>query len=58
LKIPRNKVTEACRVILSNCEVHDFSVEEEPIEEIIRQVFHDHAAAGQLANQEVIAVKT
>jgi ABC-2 type transport system ATP-binding protein len=57
LKVPRNKVTEACRVILSNCEVHDFSVEEEPIEEIIRQVFHDHAAAGQLANQEVIAVK-
>src|ERR1700741_1312588 len=38
LKVPRNKVTEACRVILSSCEVRDFSVEEEPIEEIIRQV--------------------
>jgi ABC-2 type transport system ATP-binding protein len=58
LKVPRSKVTEACRVILSNCEVHDFSVEEEPIEEIIRQVFYDHAAAGRLDRQEeVIATK-
>jgi ABC-2 type transport system ATP-binding protein len=57
LKVPRNKVTEACRVILANCEVHDFSVEEEPIEEIIRQVFHDHAAAGQLENQEAVQAK-
>jgi ABC-2 type transport system ATP-binding protein len=57
LKVPRNKVTEVCRVILTNCEVHDFSVEEEPIEEIIRQVFHHHAAAGQLENQEAIAAK-
>jgi ABC-2 type transport system ATP-binding protein len=57
LKVQRNKVTEACRVILSNCEVHDFSVEEEPIEEIIRQVFHDHAAAGRLENQEVVEAK-
>jgi ABC-2 type transport system ATP-binding protein len=56
LKVQRNKVTEACRVILTNCEVHDFSVEEEPIEEIIRQVFHDHAA-GRLENQEVVAVR-
>src|ERR1700680_3842537 len=52
LKVPRNKVTEACRVILSNCLVHDFSVEEEPIEEIIRQVFHEHAAAGRQENEE------
>ena len=27
LRVPRNKVTEVCRTILSNCEVHDFSVE-------------------------------
>ena len=57
LKVQRSKVTEACRVILSNCEVHNFSVEEEPIEEIIRQVFHDHAATGRLENQEVVGVK-
>lgn len=57
LKVPRNKVTEVCRAILTNCQVHDFSVEEEPIEEIIRQVFYDHAASGQLENQEAIAVK-
>jgi viologen exporter family transport system ATP-binding protein len=56
LKVPRNKVTEVCRIILTNCEIHDFSVEEEPIEEIIRQVFHDHAAAG-LLDQEAIAAK-
>jgi len=49
LKVPRNRVTEACRTILSNCEVHDFSVEEEPIEEIIRQVFHEHATARRSA---------
>src|SRR6201987_2114562 len=56
LKVQRSKVTEACRVILSNCEVHDFSVEEEPIEEIIRQVFHDHAAAELREDHEVAPV--
>jgi ABC-2 type transport system ATP-binding protein len=55
LKVPRSKVTEACRVILSNCEVHDFSVEEEPIEEVIRQVFYDHATTVRLESQEAIA---
>ena len=44
LKVQRDKVTEVCRLILSNCEVQDFSVGEEPIEEIIRKVFHDHAS--------------
>jgi ABC-2 type transport system ATP-binding protein len=57
LKVPRSKVTETCRAILSNCEVRDFSVEEEPIEEIIRQVFHDHAVADRLEKQEAIAAK-
>src|ERR1700719_3486406 len=57
LKVPRNKVTEACRVILSNCEVHDFSVEEQPIEEIMRQVFYDHAASDRREKQEVVAAK-
>ena len=56
LKVQRDKVTEICRVILSNCEVQDFSVEEEPIEEIIRQVFHDHAAAELRGDHEVAPV--
>ena len=56
LKVPRNKVTAVCRAILSNCEVHDFNVEEEPIEVIIRQVFHDHATAGRTEiAEEVVA---
>ena len=57
LKVPRSRVAEACRVILSNCDVHDFSVEEEPIEEIIRRAFHDHAVADRLEKQEPIAAK-
>jgi ABC-2 type transport system ATP-binding protein len=57
LKVKRDKVTEVCRVILSNCEVHDFSVEEEPIEEIIRQVFRDHAVARQIMEPAVAEAK-
>jgi ABC-2 type transport system ATP-binding protein len=57
LKVKRDKVTEVCRVILSNCEVHDFSVEEEPIEEIIRQVFRDHAVARQITEHAVAEAK-
>ena len=53
LKVQRDKVTEVCRRILSNCEVQDFSVEEEPIEEIIRQVFHGHSKADQQATREI-----
>jgi hypothetical protein len=30
-------------------------VEEEPIEEIIRQVFYDHGTASRLESQEAIA---
>jgi len=56
LKVQRDKVAEVCRVILSNCEVQDFSVEEEPIEEIIRQVFHDHYAAQKNEGPEVAEV--
>jgi ABC-2 type transport system ATP-binding protein len=57
LKVQRDKVTEVCRVILSNCEVHDFSVEEEPIEEIIRQVFDDHAVARQIEERAAAEAK-
>jgi ABC-2 type transport system ATP-binding protein len=57
LKVQRDKVAEVCRVILSNCEVQDFSVEEEPIEEIIRQVFDDHSAAEKNEGREVAEVR-
>jgi viologen exporter family transport system ATP-binding protein len=51
LKVKREKVTEVCRAILSNCEVQDFTVEEEPIEEIVRQIFDDHADADRVLSQ-------
>src|SRR6478609_3314761 len=56
LKVQRDRVAEVCRAILANCEVHDFSVEEEPIEEIIRQVFHDHAVARQAEEHAIAAI--
>jgi ABC-2 type transport system ATP-binding protein len=52
LKVPRDRVTQACRKILSNCEVHDFSVEEEPIEDIIRELFREHASRSQVEPEE------
>ena len=45
LKVQRERVMDVCREILTNCQVHDFSVEEEPIEEIIRQLFGEHDKA-------------
>jgi len=45
LKVQRERVMDVCREILTNCQVHDFSVEEEPIEEIIRQLFGEHHEA-------------
>jgi ABC-2 type transport system ATP-binding protein len=39
LRVPRNRVTDVCREVLTTCPVRDFSMEEEPIDEIIRSVF-------------------
>jgi ABC-2 type transport system ATP-binding protein len=39
LKTPRAKVTEICRELLTNCDVTDISVEELPVEEVIRELF-------------------
>jgi ABC-2 type transport system ATP-binding protein len=44
LKVPRAKVAETCREVLSACQVTDLSVEELPVEEVIRQLFHEQAA--------------
>jgi ABC-2 type transport system ATP-binding protein len=43
LKVPRAKVAETCREVLSACQVTDLSVEELPVEEVIRQLFHEQA---------------
>jgi ABC-2 type transport system ATP-binding protein len=39
LKVPRAKVTDTCRAILASCQVSDISVQEPPVEEVIRQLF-------------------
>ncbi len=41
LKVPRARVTEVCREILGTCKVTDISVQEPPVEEVIRQLFHE-----------------
>jgi len=39
LKVPRAQVTETCRALLTTCKVTDISVQEPPVEEVIRQLF-------------------
>jgi ABC-2 type transport system ATP-binding protein len=39
LKVPRAKVTETCRAVLAQCAPTDISVQELPVEEVIRQLF-------------------
>jgi ABC-2 type transport system ATP-binding protein len=39
LKVPREKVTEICQDILAAGNVQDFSVEEEPIEDVLGEIF-------------------
>jgi ABC-2 type transport system ATP-binding protein len=46
LKVPRSKVAETCRELLMACRVTDLNVEELPIEDVIRQLFQEQAAAG------------
>jgi ABC-2 type transport system ATP-binding protein len=41
LKIPRTAVAETCRELLAACDVTDLSVEEPPVEEVIRQLFSE-----------------
>jgi ABC-2 type transport system ATP-binding protein len=46
LKVPRAKVAETCREVLTACRVTDLNVEELPVEEVIRQLFHEQADAS------------
>lgn len=44
LRVPRAKVAETCRAVLTACDVMDISVQEPPVEEIIRQLFGERHA--------------
>ncbi|MEA3210498.1 MAG: viologen exporter family transport system ATP-binding protein [Chthoniobacter sp.] len=46
LKVPRPQVSETCRALLTTCSVTDISVQDLPVEEVIRQLFHEQAEAG------------
>ncbi|MEI8342646.1 MAG: ATP-binding cassette domain-containing protein, partial [Verrucomicrobiota bacterium] len=43
LKVPRARVTDTCRQILAAYKVTDISVQELPVEEVIRQLFGEQA---------------
>jgi ABC-2 type transport system ATP-binding protein len=44
LKVPRAKVADTCREVLTACRVTDLNIEEPPVEEVIRQLFQEQAA--------------
>lgn len=47
LRVPRAKVSETCRALLTTCPVTDISVQEPPVEEVIRQLFHEQAGRSE-----------
>ncbi len=49
LKVPRAKVTETCRQLLTACHVSDINVQEVPVEEVIRQLFGERREADRVA---------
>ncbi|MEO5719025.1 MAG: ATP-binding cassette domain-containing protein [Chthoniobacterales bacterium] len=51
LKVPRAKVTEVARHLLSACSVSDINVQELPVEEVIRQLFGERSAENRAAQQ-------
>lgn len=57
IKVPRGKVAETCREVLTACRVTDLNVEELPVEEVIRQLFHEEEEArGQKSEAAPLAV--
>jgi ABC-2 type transport system ATP-binding protein len=44
LRVPRDRVTATCKALLDQLPVRDFSVEEVPVEEVIRQLFQREAS--------------
>src|SRR5205823_7103999 len=49
LKVPRAKVTEVARKLLSACSVSDINVQELPVEDVIRQLFGERRAENRAA---------
>jgi len=49
LKVPRAKVTDTCRQLLTACHVSDINVQEVPVEEVIRQLFGERHEADRIA---------
>ena len=47
LKVPRAKVTEVARQLLSACSVSDINVQEIPVEDVIRQLFGERSAENR-----------
>jgi ABC-2 type transport system ATP-binding protein len=46
LKVPRAQVTDTSRRLLDACSVSDISVQEVPVEDVIRQLFGERSAAN------------
>jgi ABC-2 type transport system ATP-binding protein len=44
IRVPRAKVTETCRAVLAACDVTDISVQEPPVEEVVRMLFQEKHA--------------
>ena len=49
VKVPRAKVTDVCRQLLSACAVSDINVQELPVEDVIRQLFGERSAENRAA---------
>lgn len=47
LKVPRAKVTDTCRQMLAAHKITDISVEEVPVEEVIRQLFGEQSQTAK-----------
>ena len=47
LKVPRAGVAEACRAVFAEHKVIDLSVEEIPVEEVIRRLFQEKADSSK-----------
>ncbi len=49
MKVPRAKVTDIARQLLTACTVSDINVQELPVEDVIRQLFGEHSAETRAA---------
>jgi ABC-2 type transport system ATP-binding protein len=49
LKVPRAKVTDVARQLLSACSISDINVQELPVEDVIRQLFGERSAENRAA---------